>query len=155
MGFHGVAVLRGRVKSLEALIVSLQLMESEICTRMAAMREVLDMLSREAPACVRGLYKRASGGLAALGRCSFYTIWRMAVEKSRELRLRPQEAETLISLGLSLGRYDVNEQAEAIGRTIKRLENALRQAEEERDRDWKLHAFFGLASGVFAVIVLL
>lgn len=140
---------------MEALIVSLQLMESEICTRMATMREVLDMLSREAPASVRGLYRRASGGLAALGRCSFYTIWRMAVEKSRELRLRPGEIETLTSLGLSLGRYDVNEQAEAIGRTRKRLEAALRQAETERDRDWKLHAFFGLASGIFAVIILL
>ena len=125
MGALGVAALRRRVKVLEALVISLQLMESEICTRMATMREVLDMLSREAPVCVRGLYRRAFGGLAALGRCSFSAIWRMAVEKSRELRLRPEEAETLTSLGLSLGRYDVGEQAQAISRARGRLEAAL------------------------------
>ena len=36
-----------------------------------------------------------------------------------------------------------------------RLETALKRAEEERDRDSRLHAFFGLASGLFAAIILL
>ena len=155
MGLHGIARLRRRVAVLEGLIVSLQLMESEICTRMAPTRDVLELLSREAPPPVRSLYRRAWGGLEALGRCSFFTIWKMAVEKSTELGLRREETELMTSLGLSLGRYDVREQAEAIGRTRRRLEMALRRAEEERDRDSRLHAFFGLASGLFAAIILL
>ncbi len=155
MGLHGILRLRRRVNTLEGLIVSLQLMESEICSRMASTRDVLELLSREAPGPVRGLYRRAWGGLEALGRCSFYAIWRMAVERSVELDLRPEETALMTSLGLSLGRYDIREQAEAIGRTRRRLEAALKRAEEERDRDSRLHAFFGLASGLFAVIILL
>ncbi len=155
MGLRGILRLRRRAGALEALIVSLQLMESEICSRLAPMREVLELLSREAPPPVRGLYRRAYGGLEALGRCSFYAIWRMAVEKSRELDLREEDEELLSSLGLSLGRYDVREQSEAIARTRRRLESSLRRAREERDRDSRLHAFFGLASGLFAVIILL
>ena len=42
MGALGVLSLRRRVRVLEGLIVSLQLMESEICSRMTPMREVLD-----------------------------------------------------------------------------------------------------------------
>lgn len=155
MGLRGVLALRKRTAVLAGLIASLQIMESEICSRMAPMREVLEQLTREAPPPVRGLYRRAYGGLEALGRCSFFTVWKMAVEKSRELDLRPEEEQTLTDLGLSLGRYDVREQAEAIGRAERRLEAALAKAEEERARDSKLHAFFGIASGIFAVIILL
>lgn len=155
MGALGVITLRRRVCVLEGLIVSLQLMESEICSRMTPMREVLDMLSATAPPRVRGLYRRAAEGMSALGQCSFYTIWKNAVAMSYELALRPDEAQTLSELGLCLGRYDVREQAEAIGQLRRRLELLLRRAEAERDRDSRLHAFFGIASGIFAVIILL
>lgn len=155
MGALSVRALRRRVRVLEGLITSLQMMEGEICSRMTPMREVLEMLSGSAPVCVRGLFGRAVDGMSALGRCSFYSIWKNAVGCSRELGLRQDEAQLLSELGLCLGRYDVREQAEAITRVRKRLELMLRRAEEERDRDSRLHAFFGLASGVFAVIILL
>ena len=42
-----------------------------------------------------------------------------------------------------------------IGRVRRRMETYLKRAEEERDRDSKLHAFFGVAAGLFAVTILL
>lgn len=155
MGFMGVWRLKKRSEALEGLITSLQLMESEICSRMTPMREVLELLAQRAPQSVRGLYRRAYEDMNDLGRRSFYAIWKGAVLSSRELRLREDEAQVLTELGLCLGRYDVREQAEAISRVRRRLEPALARAEEERRRDTKLHAFFGLASGLFAVILLL
>lgn len=155
MGYLGASALKRRARVIEGLILSLQLMESEICSRMTPMREVLEMLSSSAPQEVRGLYRRAVGGMSALGRCSFYTIWKNAVADSRELRLRPEESELVSELGLCLGRYDVHEQAAAIDRLRRRLELILKRAEAERDRDCRLHAFLGLASGIFAVIILL
>lgn len=155
MGAMGALGLRRRVASLEGLIVSLELMENEICSRLTPMVDVLDMLSQTAPETVRGFYRRASGHMSAIGRCSFYAIWRGAVEGSRELRLRPEEAQCLSELGLCLGRYDVKEQAEAIGRVRRRLEVFLKRAEEESARDGKLHAIFGVVSGLFAAVILL
>ena len=155
MGLLGTAGLRRRAAAIGGITVSLELMENEICSRMTPMRDVLDMLSRTAPVSARGLYRRACEGMSAIGRCSFYAVWRGAVETSRELRLRPEEAETLAELGLCLGRYDVKEQAEAISRVRRRMEVYLKRAEEERDRDGKLHAIFGVVSGLFAAIILL
>ncbi len=155
MGLMGVWRLRRASQALEGLIASLQIMESEICTRMTPMREVLELLGKTAPQSVRGLYRRALGGMGELGMRSFYSIWASAVRASRELALGEDEERVLTELGLCLGRYDVREQAEAISRVRRRLEPALLRAEEQRRRDTKLHAFFGLASGLFAVMILL
>ena len=145
MGLMGVWRLRRACEALEGLIASLQIMESEICARMTPMREVLELLSQTAPRGVRGLYRRAFEGMGDLGRRSFYSIWKSGAEEQRVLE----------ELGLCLGRYDVREQAEAIARVRSMLEPALDRAEEERRRDTKLHAFFGVASGLFAVMILL
>lgn len=155
MGLSGVRRLRGRTRSLEGIVFSLELMEMEICSRLAPMREVLEKLSTDAPVSVRGFFRRALGGLGELGSRSFFSIWSGAVDASRELLLTPEETELLRELGLCLGRYDVREQAETISRVRRRFEAYLSRAEEERRRDTKLHAFFGVASGIFAVIILL
>ncbi len=155
MGLRGVWRLRWRCRCIEGLIESLQLMELEICSRLAPMREVLEKLSREAPKPVRGLYRRALEGMGEIGRRSFFSIWGDAVESSRELMLREEETELLRGLGLALGRYDVRDQAETISRVRRRMEGYLMRAEAERERDTKLNAFFGVASGIFAVIILL
>ncbi|MGM9521646.1 MAG: stage III sporulation protein AB [Oscillospiraceae bacterium] len=155
MGLAGVRRLRARVSALEAVIASLDIMESEICSRLTPMREVLEKLSTEAPPPARALYVNAAEGMSALGRCSFSTIWSNAVKRTGELKLTEEEAGTLCELGLCLGRYDVREQAETIARVRRRMEAFLKRAEVERERDSKLHAFFGVASGLFAVIILL
>lgn len=155
MGYGGVRRLRERVRNLEGIIASLDVMESEICSHLTPMREVLEMLSRNAPVQSRRLFENVADGMCALGRCSFYSIWREGVETTKELLLKPEEAETLVELGLCLGRYDVREQAEMISRVRRRLEIFLKRAEEERERDTKMHAFFGISAGIFAVIILI
>jgi stage III sporulation protein AB len=155
MGFAGVRRLKNRVVSLDAIITSLDVMESEICSRLAPMREVLEQLSSEAPEPARRLYANALKEMERLGRCSFYTIWRDSVDKTRELMLNDDEKGTLEELGLCLGRYDVKEQSESIRRVRRKMERFLDRAEEQRRRDSKLHAFFGVVSGIFAVIILL
>ena len=155
MGYSGVRKLRGRVRSLEALIASLDIMESEICSRLTPMREVLEILSTKVGYPARNLYENVLAGMEQLGRCSFYSIWKQAISDTQELLLRQEEQEVLSELGLCLGKYDVREQAETIIRIRRRLEIFLRKAETERDRDSKMHAFFGVGAGVFAVIILL
>jgi stage III sporulation protein AB len=61
----------------------------------------------------------------------------------------------LTELGVRLGRYDVGEQAAAIGHAQRRLEEHIRRAEAERDSNAKVHAFLGVAAGLFAIIILL
>lgn len=154
-GAAGVARLRHRVRCIEAIIAALSMMESEICVRLTPMREVLYMLSQEGPEPSQGLFFRAAAGMEKLGSVPFSDIWGGAVQESSELELRRDERETLWELGLSLGKYDVESQEENISRIKRRMENFLLRAEDEKRRDTKVKAFFGLAAGLFAVIILI
>lgn len=154
-GIAGVARLGHRVRCFEAIIAALSVMESEICVRLTPMREVLDMLSRDGPELSRGLFSRASSGMERLGSVPFSDIWGDAVHESFDLELRRDEEEALWELGLSLGKYDVESQTENISRIRRRMEKFLLRAEEEKRRDTKVKAFFGIAAGVFAVIILI
>lgn len=154
-GVSGVARLRRRAQCFESVITALEIMESEICTRLTPMHEVLEILSNDGPVMVQGLFSRAELGMEELGRKSFSDIWEDAITKSCELDLRKDEADALWELGLCLGKYDVASQAQSIARVKLRMEAFRLRAEEEKARDTKVKAFFGLAAGLFAVIILI
>ena len=154
-GAMSIVRLRERARALESLITALGIMESEICTHLTPMEETLEMLSNKAPERTRAFFARSLGRMEELGSVSFSEIWNAAVDESDELMLTREERDTVKDMGLSLGKYDVNEQAEAISRARRRLDVFLHKAELERERDSKVKAFFGLAAGAFAVILLI
>ena len=56
---------------------------------------------------------------------------------------------------MSLGRYDIGEQRSAIAYAERRMDEFLHKAEADREKNSKVHAFLGVAAGVFAVVILL
>ena len=154
-GLFGVFRLKNRVRSLGALNVSLELMKSELCERLTPMPELLEMLERDAPSPANLLFGQARQKLSELGNCSFAAIWKRAIRDTPELLLTEQEAQVLGELGLSLGKYDVHEQLGAFTYTQRRMEEFYKKAAAEKENDAKLHAFFGVAAGAVAVIILI
>ena len=82
-------------------------------------------------------------------------IWKNAVDKASTGILRYEESETLKEIGMSLGKYDIAWQTEAINIALKRFETYEKNANTARDRDSKAHAFLGLTAGVFSVLLLI
>jgi stage III sporulation protein AB len=154
-GLMGVFRLRSRVKSLNALLGALGVMKSEICDRLTPMPKLLKQLSDEASYPASLLFKNASEKTPSLGSKPFSSIWSQAVMETPELLLTPQEELVLKELGLSLGRYDTGEQKNAIQYAERRMDEYTRKAETERERNSKVHAFLGVAAGLFAVVILL
>lgn len=154
-GMNGVMRLRNRVRSLSAVVSSLDIIRSEICDRMTPMPELLELMSKQSAYPANLMFKNASDHLCELGKCSFAAIWRYSILNTPEMLFTPQEALVMSELGLSLGRYDAAEQRGALVYTQKRMEQYLKKAEAERERDSKLQAFLGIAAGIFAVIMLL
>lgn len=154
-GIKGVVKLRGRARTLSALASSLDIVQSEICDRLTPMPELLELIEREAayPACV--FYGNVRKHLGDLGETAFSEIWRDAIQSTPELLLEAQDALVLAELGMSLGKYNAEEQANALAYAKRRLEAQAAAAAAERDRDSKLHAVVGVAAGVFAVMVLI
>ena len=154
-GILGVFRLRSRVKSLHALTSALGIMKSEICDRLTPMPELLRSISDEATYPASQLFINVSGKMGAIGSKPFSALWSQAVKNTPELLLNPQEELVLTELGVRLGRYDVGEQAAAISYAQRRMEEHIRKAEADRDKNSKVHAFLGVAAGLFAVIMLL
>ena len=154
-GILGVIRLRSRVRNLGALLSALDVLKSEICDRLTPMPQLLRQLTAEATYPASVLFQNASDKMGALGSRPFSVIWRQAVQDTPELQLKPQEELVLTELGMSLGRYDVGEQRSAIAYAARRLDECLRRAEADRDKNSKVHAFLGVAAGIFVVVILL
>lgn len=154
-GACSVLRMRGRVKALNSLIWSLELMREEICTNLTPMPELLELMAKSAPKPASELFRRASGSLCELGRKSFREIWQAAVEETPSLLLEPEEREILTELGGGLGKYDFESQGRVIRSAVRKLEAKAEKAEKERAANSRLHAFLGVAAGMFAVVVLI
>lgn len=154
-GFNAVLRLRARVRILTSLTAALDIMKSEICDRLTPMPELLEMLSNETEAPVRDFFNNCYKKLGMLGVQSFSSVWKSALTETPELLLNDGEAQVIAELGFVLGRYDSNEQKSAFSYTIRRMEGFLQKAETERDSQSKLHAFLGVAAGIFVVIMLI
>lgn len=145
--------LRYHATMLSDLVSSLNMMGGEICTNMSPMCDVLGKLSESGGNTVRPFYRRVYRSMVRLGECSFLELWRGALSELDALT--PEELSAVESLGTCLGRYDVNEQAQLISGTTRKLERALREAQERRQRDTKVYAAFSLTAGLLTVIILL
>ena len=155
IGLSSVWRMSTRVRALAGLIAAAETMKNEICDRMMPLPELIEQLTREAAPPVDRLFYRMAKEMADIGMERFYFLWKRAVEESSELELTAPERQTLIDLGRSLGRYDTEEQRGAFAYAQRRLEGYLRQAEEARVKQGRVHAVLGIAVGVFVVIILL
>jgi stage III sporulation protein AB len=153
-GLSAVLRLRRRVAVLDSLCTALSTMRMEICDRMAPMPEIFKRLSAELPYPVSALFENLDRNMEHLGQYSFAEIWRASIEETDGLLLTPQEEFSLSELGLSLGKYRVEEQSAAIVCTLRRMERYADQAHADQKRDGRLHACLGVAAGIFAVILL-
>lgn len=154
-GVKSIIKMRERVKSLSALIHSLDIMRSEICDRMTPMTEIIRLLKKETAFPANVFYKNLDCRLEKLGQVQLSELWNETLSSTPQLMLAPQESDILCELGASLGRYSVYEQEKALFYAKKRLEARLKRAELEREKDSKVQAFLGVAAGIFAVIIFL
>ncbi|MCL2562714.1 MAG: stage III sporulation protein AB [Oscillospiraceae bacterium] len=155
VGLSGVWRMGLRIRSLTGLLTAIETMKSEICDRLTPMPELIEQLTQETSPPVDRFFQRVSEEMATIGLQSFYFIWKAAVDNSPELELTASEKQTLTDLGRSLGRYDTEQQRDALAYAGRRLESDLHRAEEQRRTQGRVHAVLGIVVGVFVVIILL
>ncbi len=155
VGISSAGQLKNRVRSFSTLIAGLDLMRSEICTRLTPIPELLELLVRESGEPAKTFFMACLIKQKKMRGRPFSEVWRAALLESEELELKEAELQPLLDLGNALGRYDTERQAEAIAATRKRMETFLSKAESERDREGKTRAMLGIAAGAAIVIILL
>jgi stage III sporulation protein AB len=154
-GLLGVLRLRRRETSIGALARSIGLLRAEICTLTTPLSEAAARLARECEPPAAKFYENLLEDLPRLGDATFPELWRGAAERTPELLLNPDEASALRELAKSLGKYNIEEQRAALLYAERQFEAFYARAASIRERDTKLRAMLGVASGVFAVLLLL
>lgn len=154
-GVLSVLRLRRRVNILHAIAGAIEIMKSEVYDRLTPMPDLMRMLSEDTPYPVSAFFTRVREKMETLGRKPFSALWSAAIAESPELLLTDSERRALGELGYFLGRYDAGEQKSALVRVQRRMEEYARRAEAERDRKARVHAFLGVAAGVFVSVLLL
>jgi stage III sporulation protein AB len=154
-GFLSVLRLRRRANILLALSGAIEIMKSEVYDRLTPMPELMRLLMEDTPYPVSALFRRVHEKMETLGRKPFSSLWSAAIAESPELLLKEEERRAISELGYFLGRYDAGEQKSALVRVQRRMEEYARRAEAERDKKTPVHAFLGVAAGVFVSVLLL
>jgi stage III sporulation protein AB len=129
-------------------------MKSEIRDMLTPMPELIKLLSLQIPPPAGGMFEMCSR-LMHEGDCrSFRESWRRSVLETPDLCLLAEEEEVLCELGISLGRYNAEDQCRAIDKASKRLELFLQLEEKDRADKSRVNAMLGLGTGIVIAIVL-
>ena len=155
LGVMSAKRLKRRVRSLRSLVSALDIMRSEICTRLTPMPELLELLAAQTGEPANIFFTNCLIKQRSMRGRPFAELWNSALRATEELELNENELEPLIELGTALGRYDTDRQGEAILAAKKRLEGFLQKAESERDRESKTRTMLGIAVGVMITIILI
>ena len=137
LGLMSARQLKRRVRSLRSLVGALDIMRSEICTRLTPMPELLELLAAQSGEPANIFFANCLIKQRSMRGRPFVELWLSALKSTQELELNENELEPLTELGSALGRSTQTDRA-SYTRRRKRLEAFLQKAREgtgEQDKD--------------------
>lgn len=149
-GLSGAGRLSRRAGMREALCRMLAMLGFELGRFRTPLPALFELLARRLDGEGAALCRRTAEGLETLGERDFSQIWEAALEPLPE-----QERDILLPLGTVLGRYDAQEQAQAVARCLRDMELARDSARAEAGEKGRVYTALGGAAGVMLSILLL
>lgn len=153
LGSYRAAELRARARLLSALCSALELLSSEITCRLTDLPDAAERLSLGGPAASRDFFAMLAQRMERIGERGFSEIWDECVAELPSLA--EAERSALCELGLALGRYGAQEQAQAIALCRDTLGAAAERESGEAARGGKLATSLGLTVGLLLAVLLI
>ena len=154
LGLGAVARLEGRVRDLRDLIAGLEVMERELSWRMLPLPELLECAAQGTGSRAARFFRLCARGASHLNGRPFRQIW-LEGEEASGLLLEETDRLLLERLGGVLGRYDGENQRQALAEAVRRLEERRLQAQSQRQRLGRVYGTLGVAAGVLLIILLI
>lgn len=153
LGICAVRHLNSRVNDLEQLLEGIAVIRRDMDYRLAPLPELLKMAAAQTAGRAEVLFDLSARGAEHLNGRTFHAVWDQAVEAS-QLRLEPADLTILGRLGCVLGRYDEENQRQALDTAQIRLEEQLQLAKEQSRKMGRVYSVLGLTAGAFLIILL-
>ncbi|MCI2106959.1 MAG: stage III sporulation protein AB [Intestinimonas sp.] len=155
LGFGAAAQLRARVRALRSLTGALAQMERELSFRLTPTPQLFSQLAQQAQPPADLFFARCRDGLSELGDKTLSEVWREALAEESDLLLEPRTWQIMESLGSVLGRFDAEQQQQAIRGCVEELRLCLHQTEADSTRLGRVYSTLGMGAGALMVILLL
>ena len=145
--------LRRRIECLNAWVSALSIINAEVTCRLSTLPEIMRLLSKRGDI-LSTFFSSCADGLSAYDRETFIYIWTRALRASVSITgLLPQDVEILSQVGMTLGRYDSEQQSSELISAQGRLLLAAGEAVREREKKGKIYKALGLTGGIGIVLI--
>lgn len=154
IGVSAIRRLDGRVTALRALTAALDILEHELEICLPSMPQWLSSTANRSAEPASSFFRVCVEELNLQQGMPLSEIWRTAAKRELSV-LKSQDIETMMSVGLVLGRYDAESQKSSISAARTQMAALMEAAVEERNKCGKVYGTLGAAVGIFLVIVLI
>lgn len=155
VGFGFAGDVRRQTAQLSALISALENLHGEISVRRTPLAEALLMLSDGENREVGQFFHLCADHLADSCRTSPYLAIRSALDGAKGLMFSQQTRLTLLSFGMSLGKFDAQAQLAAVSHAASRLERELTELQRLAPARSKSYRTIGLCTGLALAVIFL
>lgn len=145
-----------RVQALSSMITAINIIKSEILFKQTQLPEIIEILTYEANPEIRELFKKLQKEMQNADEKTFsHKFTKVLNENEYALNFHKEDTKILSDLGFSLGRYDVETQANIIEYTKQRLDMNLSKAIKEREEQGRIYKTIGIGLGVIISMTML
>ena len=156
VGFGFAGSIRRQARQLAAVLEALGYLKGEIVYRRTPLAQVFAMLpAAVSDAAVGAFFRRCACAMEDDRTRSARSAMRIALEQTPQLALSQAAQQTLLTLGASLGQFDLDGQCRAIELASARLETQLSQLEQGRSARCRSYATIGICAGLAVAVILL
>lgn len=154
IGFLQVRNMDKRIETIRSLLYALETMERELSFRIPLLEEMLSAAANSSDEPIRSFLSSCQKELRNNTEKPFAEIWIQAAQDWLT-SLKKSDLDPVFVLGSVLGRYDSEEQKQAILHAHSTLEQLHSSAVAERNGRGKVYKVLGAAAGAFLMILLL
>lgn len=143
-----------RPLNLYHLQLAIQLLETEINYARSSLPEACSRIAEQIKQPVASFFGEFAANLQSLESPTVIDAWNRALQILKEAGFLKEDLEIMAQLGNVLGQSDADDQIKHLSLLQNRLASAIKQAEQERDKNVRLWNYLGFCVGALVVLLL-
>lgn len=156
VGFGFAGNIRRQLRQTAALAEAMTFLKNEITYRRTPLPQIFPLLAASASEPAVSTFWGLCGRLMCAERQrSVSSVFRAALEKTPGLTVSAETRQTLLTLGTSLGQFDLEGQNRALELAAARLEAQLHRLEQGSTARRRSYITIGICAGMAAAVILL
>lgn len=154
-GFGAALRVRQTVMQMRQLSNALEVMRCELQYAMTPLPQLCDVVAGTARGTIRTLFVNLKKSLTNEGACDTSQAMRQAIGQTRALALPEDILFSLLELGQTMGKFDLNGQISILEMTQKRIQTCLERYERDQNQRCRSYQALGLCAGAALIILMI